>query len=138
MLLYGSERADQFGPLKLKKVRDLIIERGSLRSAQFNDAGDLVKSGTSLCREYVNNVIKALLRTFRWAASEEKIPAAVCESLMTVRPQPSTCLAISQKVLFSVISIAQGHGTEERELVVACQSTKYVAICLVAHRSQQH
>lgn len=63
--LYGDICADDFGPLKLKAVREHLIERG-------------------LCRTEVNKRIGRIKRVFKWAVSEELISASVHEALKTV------------------------------------------------------
>jgi integrase len=63
--LYGSENAAEFGPLKLKRVREEMIRR-------------------DWTRHYVNVSVGRIKRGFTWAASEELIPASVVEGLKTV------------------------------------------------------
>ena len=63
--LYGSECAAEFGPLKLKKVREEMIRR-------------------DWTRHYVNVSVGRIKRCFTWAASEELIPPSVVEGLRTV------------------------------------------------------
>ncbi len=63
--LYGSTIASEFGPLKLKAVRQHLIDQG-------------------LCRKLINSRINRIRRFFKWAVSEELIPAAVFEGLRTV------------------------------------------------------
>lgn len=57
--------AEEFGPLKLKEVRHKMIDRG-------------------WCRNVVNQRIGMIKRMFRWAASEQLIPASVYHGLQTV------------------------------------------------------
>ena len=82
--LYGSTPAKDFGPLKLKAFRQHIAARGSLNTAKFDETGKLVTPGEKLSRTYLNNLIKSLVRIFKWAASEELLPAGVHESLCKV------------------------------------------------------
>jgi integrase len=63
--LYGHTPADEFGPLALKACR-----------------ADMVKKDWS--RTYVNAQVERLRRLFRWAASEQLVPAAVYDALKTV------------------------------------------------------
>jgi integrase len=63
--LYGSENAAEFGPLKLKRVREEMIRR-------------------VWTRHYINVSVGRIKRCFTWAASEELIPASVVEGLKTV------------------------------------------------------
>jgi integrase len=64
-LLYATLRADQFGPLAMKAVRNTWIVSG-------------------LARSEVNRRAKMLRRIFKWAAEEELIPASVPVSLSMV------------------------------------------------------
>ena len=57
--------AEEFGPLKLKEVRKRMIAR-------------------DWCRNVVNQRIGIIKRMFRWAASEQLVPASVHHGLQTV------------------------------------------------------
>jgi integrase len=63
---YGLQPAASFGPLALKAVRQKMIEAG-------------------LCRNVVNHRCRRIVRAFKWAASEELVPVAVWQALLTVR-----------------------------------------------------
>ena len=63
--LYGREVAAEFGPLKLKAIRERWI-------------------GRNHSRKTINDQIQRIKRIFRWATSEELIPPAVYQSLATV------------------------------------------------------
>lgn len=63
--LYGNTPASEFGPKALKVVRQQWIERGQARRT-------------------VNKNMRRLTRIFKWAASEEIIPATIYQSLITV------------------------------------------------------
>ncbi|NLE37860.1 MAG: hypothetical protein GX621_07535, partial [Pirellulaceae bacterium] len=82
--LYGSTLARDFGPKKLQALRESIIQRGQIRSAKFDDLGNLLKPGEPLGRGYVNNLIKSVVRMFKWAVTEEMIPPSVPEALRMV------------------------------------------------------
>ena len=82
--LYGSTLAKEFGPKKLKALRESIVRRGNVRTAEFDDLGNLVKPGDPLAREYVNNLMKSLVRMFKWAVTEEKVPPSVPDALTKV------------------------------------------------------
>jgi len=82
--LYGSTLARDFGPKKLKALREAIIQRGNLRTAEFDALGNLTKSGEPLGRGYVNNLIKSVIRMFKWAVTEEKVPPSVPAALRAV------------------------------------------------------
>lgn len=64
--LYGDTLASEFGPLKLKAVRQHMI-----------DAQDL-------CRGVVNARVKRIKRFFKWASSEELVPPTVSHGLRDV------------------------------------------------------
>jgi hypothetical protein len=82
--VYGSTLAKEFGPKKLKALREWIVQRGNVRSAEFDKQGNLVKPGKPLGREYVNNLMKAVVRMFKWAVTEEKVPPSVPDALTKV------------------------------------------------------
>jgi integrase len=63
--LYETEQAADFGPLKLKNIQQHLIGRG-------------------LSRSTINQLVAAIKRAFKWAASEERISAAVFHALETV------------------------------------------------------
>jgi integrase len=63
--LYGDILAAEFSPLKLKTVRERMIESG-------------------LCRNEVNRRCRILCRIYRWAAAEELVPVTVPQALGTV------------------------------------------------------
>jgi integrase len=63
--LYGHTPARMFGPKALKTLRDYMI-------------------GLEWCRGHVNAAVGRLKRAFKWAASEELIPASVFHALQTV------------------------------------------------------
>lgn len=65
--LFGDLPATEFGPAKLKTVRQSLVDSG-------------------LCRTEINKRCKRFIRIFKWAASEELVSAAVYESLRTVAP----------------------------------------------------
>jgi integrase len=64
--LYGELPANEFGPLKLKALRQVMIERG-------------------WCRCYINQSVGRIVRMFKWATSEELIAVEVYRGLTTVR-----------------------------------------------------
>lgn len=63
--LYGTTAAVDFGPLALKAVRQEMIR---MRWARRN----------------INKQVNRIRSLFKWAASQELIPASVCESLRTL------------------------------------------------------
>jgi integrase len=64
-LLYGSTPGESFGPKRLKTVRERMI-------------------ANKLARGVINQRVGRIIRAFKWAGSEELIPAAVYQSLKTV------------------------------------------------------
>jgi integrase len=59
--------AVQFGPLRLQSMRALLVDKGRPRVT-------------------CNRIVKAVRRVFKWAASQELIPASVSDALATVEP----------------------------------------------------
>lgn len=62
---YGDTEAADFGPLGLKALRRKMINAGH-------------------SRKYINKQVGHLVRVFRWAASEQLLPASVYQSLQAV------------------------------------------------------
>lgn len=73
--LYGGLLAKDFGPLKLKSVRELMVK-----------GYDHPKYGTQkpLARKNVNDRIGRIKRLFRWAVEEELVPASVFHGVQAV------------------------------------------------------
>ncbi|MCK4998447.1 MAG: site-specific integrase, partial [Anaerohalosphaera sp.] len=63
--LFATLPVEEFGPLKLKEVRQYMID-------------------TQLARKTINDRISCIKRMFRWAASEEIVPASTYHALQTV------------------------------------------------------
>jgi len=63
--LYGASPAREFGPVKLKACRARLVQDG-------------------LSRPYVNSLVGCLRRAWKWAASEELVPAEVYHGLLSV------------------------------------------------------
>ncbi len=74
--LYGNLPAKEFSPLKLKAVRQIMI-----------DGYEHPKYGSqhALCRGVINHRVARILRIFKWAVSEELVQAEVYQALKTVR-----------------------------------------------------
>lgn len=64
--VHGPELAATFGPLRLKKWQKSRVTAGH-------------------ARDYINQQISKIKRAFRWAASEELIPVATYQGLVTVQ-----------------------------------------------------
>lgn len=73
--LYGKSPAGDFGPLKVKAVRELLVS-----------GYDHPKHGPqpALARTLINHRIGRVVRMFKWAASDELVPAGVYHALKTV------------------------------------------------------
>ena len=63
--LYGHTLAKDFGSIALKTVREAIVETG-------------------VCRNVANGRTRRIIRLFRWAVEQEKIPASVHHGLVAV------------------------------------------------------
>ncbi len=64
--LYGDVRAEEFGPLALRALRDKMVESGRW------------------CRGGINRNVQSVRRIFRWASSNELLPVVVFQALATV------------------------------------------------------
>jgi len=62
---YGHTPARDFGPLKLKTVRQVMIDSG-------------------LCRNEINKRVRRIVRVFKWAVGEEIVPPSVHHGLRAV------------------------------------------------------
>ncbi|HQY87644.1 MAG TPA: hypothetical protein PK402_03230 [Tepidisphaeraceae bacterium] len=65
--LYGTSPACSLSPLKLKAVRERVIQHGYVRKT-------------------INHYVRYIIEAVKWAASEEMISASIYEALMTVEP----------------------------------------------------
>ncbi len=65
LALHGSTRADQFGPVAMAEVRQSMI-------------------GAGWCRRFINASVRAVMRAFRWAASQEMLGEEVYRRLHTL------------------------------------------------------
>jgi len=64
--LYGRTPANDFGPLKLQAIQRHLVDQGK-------------------SRHYVNHLVQAIRRIFRWGASQELLPITVYQGLATVQ-----------------------------------------------------
>jgi integrase len=74
--LYGDTPADEFGPKRLKAVRQEIISKGRKRKRKH--------TGEPLTRKYINYRVATIVRMFKWAVEEELVPVTVYQSLRAV------------------------------------------------------
>jgi integrase len=65
--LYGRERAEDFGPISLKTVRQAMIDNG-------------------LCRSVINARINRIRRVFKWGVENQLFSATILEALKAVSP----------------------------------------------------
>lgn len=65
--MFGDTAATDFGPKRLKEVRQAMIEGG-------------------LARRTVNQQVRRIVNVFRWAVEEELLPPATHQALAAVRP----------------------------------------------------
>ena len=114
---YGHTLASEFGPLKLKAVREgminarrclVRISRGTetwdrwLPGSRVRQRADhegqweaefkkkwkpveLLREIPAVCRKEINRRVNMIKRMFKWAVSEELVPASVHQALLTVR-----------------------------------------------------
>lgn len=75
--LYASEPAAEFGPLKLKSIQSSLIGRLDQRVRRE-------EKQRTISRNYINVMTSCIVRAFKWAVSEELVPATVHQSLATV------------------------------------------------------
>lgn len=64
--LHGTCKVREFGPLKLKEIRQAMIDHG-------------------LARDSINKNIDRIRRAFRWGVENEKVPPEVLTVLIAVR-----------------------------------------------------
>jgi integrase len=88
----GTQLAAGFGPLKLKAVRESMIQAGGTRST-------------------INKYVQRIRRLFRWAAENELVPVTVYQAVATVRglakgrtsaPETKPVKAVPLKVIEAV------------------------------------
>jgi integrase len=74
--LFGTTSAAEFGPLKFKAVRQLMI-----------DGYEHPKYGHQkpLCRGVINHRMERIKRMFRWATENELVPPSIYHGLLAVR-----------------------------------------------------
>ena len=70
--LYGNTSVNEFGPKRLKMVRERMVQEGVT-----------LKGGYS--RQYINNHVAIIKNLFRWGVEEEQVPVDVHQSLLTVQ-----------------------------------------------------
>ncbi|HEX6987226.1 MAG TPA: site-specific integrase [Planctomycetaceae bacterium] len=78
--LYGSTPAAEFGPLKLKAVREELLRDSTSRAT----AGGGERKSRGQCRSTANRSVGRIRRMFAWAAENELVPATVLHGLKSV------------------------------------------------------
>ena len=71
---YGSEPAADFGPQKLRLLRERMV---------LGD-NEAQPPRQSWCRRYTNHQVKRIRRMFKWAVAHEKVPVEVHQRLATL------------------------------------------------------
>lgn len=69
---YGDTLAKDFGPLALRALRELMIQKG-------------------LSRTYINGQVHRIRLAFKWAAGRELLPVETFQRLMTVDRRSLRC-----------------------------------------------
>lgn len=80
--LFGETAAKDFGPLKLRLVRDAMIKG----DPEATDANGKPRPRLPWSRKFVNKQIARLDAIFRWGVSWELVPQTVADALTTIRP----------------------------------------------------
>lgn len=89
--LYGSTPAVEFGPKRLKAIRQVMIEHPIVRKVKVKEPEpDAVRFEDrviehGLARRHINKQIARIKRFFAWAVEEELLPPSVHEALIRVR-----------------------------------------------------
>ena len=81
--LYGSTPAAEFGPLKLKTVREELLKDSDDRTITTEEEKKKRKI-RGQCRETANRSISRIRRMFAWGVENELIPANVLHGLQAV------------------------------------------------------
>ncbi|MFZ4576354.1 MAG: tyrosine-type recombinase/integrase [Phycisphaerales bacterium] len=117
--LYGATNVDQFGPVALKAVRQVMIDR-------------------DWCRSLVNGRINRIRRVFKWGVENELVPSSVLHGLQAVsglklgrcsvretepvKPVPDAIVAatceVAPRVVASMIQLQRLSGMRPGEVVI--------------------
>jgi integrase len=88
--LYGHTRAEDFGPLALRAVRDAMLVQPITRKFKELDLATGKKKivervvGNGWCRGYINKQVNRIRRMFLWAVAHELVPETVHRALTAV------------------------------------------------------
>jgi integrase len=125
--LYAASRADEFGPKKLKAVRERLLGRQDLR---------LKKEQRSLSRTYINSLVRCIVRMFKWAVAEELVPGAVYDALAKVeglkkgRSETRETEPV-QPVCIEHVNVALGHVGPQVAAMIGLQRVSGMRPCEV-------
>ena len=72
----GRKRAQAFGPRLFGQFRDSLVGRKSARPAG--------RAGRPISRQYINKLLRYVVRCFKWASAEEYVSVAVWQALTSV------------------------------------------------------
>lgn len=79
--LYGSTPAAEFGPLKLKGFRDVMMRPRKVTNPETG--GEETRAGW--CRNVLNRQIARVKMMFQWASENELVPPTVYHGLLSVK-----------------------------------------------------
>jgi hypothetical protein len=72
---YGQLPAGDFGPKKLRMVREAMIRQAAATG-----------QSRTWCRKYINSQVQRIRQLFKWGASQELVSVTVYQSLATTEP----------------------------------------------------
>lgn len=81
--LYGDTPAEEFGPLRLKAVRQSMVD-GSWLTMEEKAGRKAAGHKATCCRRTTNQRVSKICRAFRWAVGEELLPPSVYQALRSV------------------------------------------------------
>jgi len=119
--MYPALAVDEFGPLKLKAIRQKMIERGWVR-------------------RHINQCVACVKRCFKWGVSEELVPSSVTEGLRAVEglkknrspaPESKRVLPADERTIEWVRKVATAplRGLLDFQLHTGARPGEAIAIC---------
>jgi integrase len=82
--MFGETPVADFGPLRLRAARKLMIAGESSTDLPANPDGSPAKARKPWSRSFTNKQVKRLRLIFRWGVSWQLVPQAVCDALKAV------------------------------------------------------
>lgn len=79
-LTYGKVPAVEFGPLALKALRNRLIVEHEIQNPKTKE----MRKAPGWARSFTNRQVGRIKHVFKWAVSEQLIPASVHQALLTV------------------------------------------------------